>query len=87
MKLTEAQRYGLTAGDWYRSRYGDGRLVTSGGSGRYSTINVRTMRKLRDYGLVELSEGYSRQDGGNVWTATMTEAGEAMAERIRQDGA
>lgn len=76
--LTGPQRDAMTAGEWFRSRYGNKALTTSGGSGRYSSINLRTMRKLAEFGYVIVHETYSRQDGGNVWTATMTPKGEAV---------
>ena len=73
----------ITAGEWHTSRYDSRRrLTTSGGSGRGSSINVRTARKLAEAGLIELRETYSRQDGGNVWTATITERGEAVREDL-----
>lgn len=80
-RLTATQRDALLHAPML-SRFGRGRLVMSS---RSSAVNVRTARKLAEYGLIELHEGYSRQDGGNVWTAALTARGEVVRDAIRQE--
>lgn len=74
-KLTEAQRDALLAA--MASRYG-GRLVLSQGG----AANLRTVRKLAEYGLATLHEGYSRSHAGNTWMATLTERGQQVREQL-----
>lgn len=78
--LSDAQRDAILYAP-YRSRFSGGRLVMSGKS---SPVNVRTARKLAAFGLIELHESYSRQDGGNVWTATVTERGERVRASLQR---